>query len=113
MILNMQKFWRDYKVKNLVPQNNSVGVGCDPKIHPPDTNISSVPDSKEQRAESRKVLTTDGVGDCVKAKILAQFNLPNTDKTRRDSEASESTNPTEDRRKPTKYVIHSSGSTSN
>ena len=66
----MQKFWRDYRVKNLVPQSNSVGVGCDPKRHPPDINISIVPDSEEQRAESRKVLTTDGnVGDCVKAKI--------------------------------------------
>ena len=67
-----------------------------------------------QVCQSRKDLTTDGdVGDCEKAKILAQFNNPNNDKTWRDSEDSQSYNSTEERTKSTKYVIRSRGSTSN
>ena len=98
MIQNMQKFWRDYKIKNHVPQSNSDGVGCDLKRHPPNYNVTIVPDSEEQQTESRKVLARDGsVGNCVKAKVLAQFNLPNNDKTWRESEDSESYNPSEDR----------------
>ena len=82
MIQNMQKFWRDYTVKNLVPQSNSGGVGGDLKRHPPDNNVIFVPDSEEQWVESRKVLARDGsIGDCVKAKILAQINFPDNDKT--------------------------------
>ena len=104
MIKNMQKFWRDYQVRNLVPQNDSVvpqndsgGVGGDDKVKPPDNNGSTAPVSEEQRIWSRKDLARDGstsIGR--KAKILAQ-NSFNTDKTRRVSEDSESIIPCEGR----------------
>ena len=104
MIKNMQKFWRDYQVRNLVPQNDSVvpqndsdGVGGDNKVKPPDNNGSTAPVSEEQRIWSRKDLARDGstsIGR--KAKILAH-NSFNTDKTRRVSEDSESIIPCEGR----------------
>ena len=104
MIKNMQKFWRDYQVRNLVPQNDSVvpqndsgGVGGDDKVKPPDNNGSTAPVSEEQRIWSRKDLARDGstsIGR--KAKILAH-NSFNTDKTRRVSEDSESIIPCEGR----------------
>ena len=88
MIRNMQKFWRDYKVKNLVPQNNSDGVGDDLKPKPPDNSGSSAPVSLKQRTRSRKDLARDGsTSSGEKAKILAQRSSNvNDDKTWRDSE---------------------------
>ena len=90
MIKNMQKFWRDYQARNPVPQNDSGGVGGDNKVKPPDNSGSTAPVSEEQRIWSRKDLARDGsTSSGRKAKILAQPTF-NTDKTRRDSEASES-----------------------
>ena len=120
MIKNMQKFWRDYQVRNLVPQNDSVvpqndsgGVSGDNKVKPPDNNGSTAPVSEEQRIWSRKDLARDGsTSSGRKAKILAQPTF-NTDKTRRDSEASESLIPYVGRWMSTKYEILSIGSDSN
>ena len=105
MIKNMQKFWRDCKLKNLAHQSNPGRVGSDLKSNPPDNQGSFAPVSKKQRILSRKVLARDGsTSSCEKAKILAQINPYNNDKTWRNYEEIESLISSEGEWKSTKYA---------
>ena len=87
MIKNMQKFWRDYKVRNLDPQSNSEELGGDVKVKPPDNRGSTAQFGKKQRVWSRQDLAReDSTSSGEKAKILAQNISSNNDKTWRDSD---------------------------